>query len=104
MPNAKKSKTNSTTEQLKRRREERKAGRGNSEPADWATVDSETIAELVEAFTRSGGVIGFGYTRDGGAYYISYFIDGERDNVYIRPTEDVDKRLVDEIQYWNGST
>lgn len=103
MSDEQKSKRTTTPSKLAQRRKERQSNRGNSDPADYAVLDSEILAELIEAFTRTGGVVGFGYTRDGGAYYISYFADGERDAIYIRPTEDVEARLVDEIKYWNDT-
>lgn len=81
------------------RRAKRRAKRGQKETADWAGVDKTKLCELIELVTADGGTITFGYTRDGGAYYVNYYIDGESEKYYIRPTEDVDEWLTDEISY-----
>lgn len=83
-----------------RKRKERQENRGNSNPADWETVDWNLVIRLIATVAHKGGTTTFGYTRDGGAYYISYYIGGESIRTYIRPTEDVDQALVDEIEFW----
>ncbi len=82
------------------RRKERKNGRGNSESADWGDCDESDILQLIAVVTGLGGTITFGYTRDGGAYYLSYFMDGEALKVFIRPTEDVELAIKSEIDEW----
>lgn len=84
-----------------RKRKERNENRGNVNPADWETVDWHLVIRLIATVARIGGTTTFGYTRDGGAFYISYYIDGENIRQYIRPTEDVDQALVDEIEFWS---
>ena len=95
---------NKTPEAIKaklRKRQERQANRGDANPADWETVDWHLVVRLIATVARIGGTTTFGYTRDGGAFYISYYIDGESIRQYIRPTEDVDQALVDEIEFWS---
>lgn len=82
------------------RRRQRRKNRGNSEPADWGSVQPELITQLIERVTALRGTITFGYTRDGGAYYLNYYIDNESEKVYIRPTEDIEQRLRDEYESW----
>lgn len=93
-------KSSEASNRLKARREARQGNRGNSDPADWKSVDPDLMCGLVAVFTAHGGVISFGYTRDGGAYRIGYFADGQSDTVYIRPTEDIDAELEAEIESW----
>lgn len=92
--------TTRTTANLLRRRKERNSNRGNKETADWESVDPSKITALIGLVTYHKGTVTFGYTRDGGAYYISYYIDSESEKIYIRPTEDIDARLEDEIESW----
>lgn len=86
--------------QVRQRRQERNNGRGNSETADWQSVDSESVIELIARVTSLKGTITFGYTKDGGAYYVNYYVDGQSDRIYIRPQEDIDRRITDEIESW----
>lgn len=82
------------------RRNERRNNRGGDGIADWQSVDSEMVLNLIATVTELKGTITFGYTRDGGAYYISYYVDGIPEKAYIRPTENIDKYLENEITSW----
>ena len=82
------------------RRKERRKNRGNSEPADWDSVIPIKVLRLIGVVTALGGTITFGYTRDGGAYYLNYYVDGESEKIYIRPTEGIEQRLDDEYESW----
>lgn len=86
---------------LLRRRKERNQNRGNTEPADWATVEPNILLRYIATITRLGAVVSFGYTRDGGAYMYSVYLNGDTLREYIRPTENVDQRFIDEIEYWS---
>lgn len=81
-------------------RKMRREKRGNSASADWAEADPSLVLELITVVSGIGGVTSFGYTKDGGAYYINYYVDGDSDKVYIRPTEDIDAFIRDEIVTW----
>lgn len=82
------------------RRNTRRANRGKGASADWASCDEKLLQELVAVVTVLGGTITFGYTRDGGAYYVNYYVDLESIKEYIRPTEDIDAWLKSEIESW----
>jgi len=84
------------------RRKERRENRGNSEPADWDGVDPAIVLRLIATIANLKGTITFGYTKDGGAYYVNYYVGGESDRVYIRPTEDVDSAIEAEIESWSS--
>lgn len=71
-------------------RAERRKNRGTGASADWASASAEQLLQLVAAATLDGTLISFGYTRDGSAYVVGFFKDGDRVNEYCRPTEDVD--------------
>jgi len=95
-----KNETANTTAKLLRRRKERKKNRGNTEVADWESCDSKKLQALIAVVAFHHGTVTFGYTRDGGAFYISYYIDGDSEKIYPRPSEDIDARLDDEIEGW----
>lgn len=61
-------KNGSTTE--RRRRTE-------SSTADWAGVSPELLQRLVCVVAFMGGAVRFGYSRDGGAFSIGIYGDGE---------------------------
>lgn len=73
-----------------------------SEPADWATQRADVILALITAVSTTGGAVRFGYTRDGGAYAVGFYGDGEPYTEYIRPNEDVDAALLAMLELWRG--
>lgn len=91
--------TNNATNAV-RRRMERRANRGNGATADWDSCDSRMLQNLIATVTAFGGTITFGYTRDGGAYYVNYYVDLESIKEYVRPTENIDAWLEAEIEAW----
>lgn len=89
-----------TTNDIMERRNQRRKNRGKGAAiADWQSVDPNILQSLIAEVTKHG-TITFGYTRDGGAYYLAYWVDGVSDKEYIRPTEDVDGVLHAELESW----
>lgn len=80
------------------RRQRRNANRGITETADWHNADAELIRGLIETVTGQKGTITLGYTRDGGAYYISYYFGDSSEAIYCRPSEGIDNFLTEEIE------
>lgn len=70
--------------------EKRRRRHGNETPADWGGASPELLASVVESVTKNGGAIRFGYSRDGGAYAIGIYGDGDPFTEYLGSTEDVD--------------
>lgn len=75
--------------------EERRTRRNRptGETADWGTVDPHMLLYAVAAIAARGGALRLGYTRDGGAYSVGIYGDGEPYTEYIRPSEDVNDVL-----------
>lgn len=71
----------------------RRRNRGNVEPADWKEAHPDKLAAAIVAITSHGFAIRFGYTKDGGAFYVGIVGDGEPFSEFIRPTEDIDLYL-----------
>lgn len=70
--------------------------RGPTPKADFATVDAETIRSAIEAAAVVGGALRFGYSRDGGAYAIGIYGDGDVPYTeWVRPSEDIEGFLKD---------
>lgn len=57
--------------------------------ADWSTVALPNLRECIAVVASRGGALRFGYTRDGGAYAIGIYGDGDPYTVYVRPSEDM---------------
>jgi len=74
-------------------RASRRRNRGNGEQADWGSVDAAKLLDAIDAVSRTGAAIRFGYTRDGGAFAIGIVGDGEPYTEYVRPSEDIDLYL-----------
>lgn len=69
---------------------ERKRRRHDDTVADWGGADAELLRRVIEAVTLGGGAIRFGYSKDGGAYGIGIYGDGEPFTEYLPATADVD--------------
>jgi len=61
--------------------------------ADWQSADGTLVLKAIEVVARSDGALRFGYTRDGGAYSIGVYGDGDPYTVYVKPTEDINEIL-----------
>lgn len=61
--------------------------------ADWASVDPSLMLYAVAAVAARGGAVRFGYTRDGGAYAVGVYDNGDNETDYIRPSEDINGYL-----------
>lgn len=70
--------------------------------ADWASADATTIRTAIEKASIVGGAIRFGYSRDGGAYAIGIYGDGDPYTEFVRPSEDIDKILLDIIELYEA--
>lgn len=71
----------------------RRRNRGSQIPADWSGVDADAIRTAIGSVANSGGALRFGYTRDGGAYAIGVFGDGDPYTEYLRPSDDIERYL-----------
>lgn len=102
--------------QVIRQQEERKSrkaqsnGRGfkntvaDGNVADWMSVSPEALQFAIAAAAWRGGAIRFGYTRDGGAYAIGVYGDGEPYTEYLPPGSDVDKWLKELGEFFRERT
>jgi len=61
--------------------------------ADWGSVDGATLIRAIEAAASVGGALRCGYSRDGGAYAIGIYGDGEPYTEFVRPSEDIEQFL-----------
>ena len=75
--------------------EERRTRRDRrpTETADWAAADPHMLLYAIAAIAARGGALRLGYTRDGGAYAIGIYGDGEPYTEYVRPSEDLNGAL-----------
>lgn len=80
----------------KQQKLEKKGGRigkrtsNGAETADWMSASPALIQHLIAAMAFTGGAVRFGYTRDGGAYALGIYGDGDPYTLYCKPSEDVD--------------
>lgn len=71
----------------------RGVNRASSGIADWTTADAELVKRAIAEAALTGGAIRFGYSRDGGAYAIGIYGDGEPYTEFVQPAEDINKFL-----------
>lgn len=72
-----------------------KSRKGSGGPADWAEVNAQELLETIGIVAARGGALRFGYTRDGGAYAIGVYGDGQPYTIYVKPSERVEDYLED---------
>lgn len=61
--------------------------------ADWAGADAEILRSAIEAVTKDGGAIRFGYSKDGGAYAVGILGDGKPYTEYLPGAGNLDEWL-----------
>lgn len=59
------------------------------EKASWRGAPAENLWEVIVNITEQGGAIRFGLTRDGGAYAVGIYDNGEHETEYLKPGEDL---------------
>jgi len=69
---------------------------------DWQSADCEKLKRAICAASIVGGALRFGYSRDGGAYAIGIYGDGEPYTVFVKPAEDIDTYLDDITDLFEG--
>jgi len=74
-------------------RRRRSGGAKGGTGANWMLCDPEMLQYTITAVAQKGGALRLGYTRDGGAYAIGIYGDGDPYTEYISPTEDVNEQL-----------
>ena len=78
------------SEAIKRRRRSEGKTVGT---ADWGSADGELLKRAIAAVALMGGALRLGYTRDGGAYAIGIYGDGDPFTEYVPPSDDIDEYL-----------
>jgi len=71
--------------------------RGNGETADWQQVPADVLVRAIAAAANTGGALRFGYSRDGGAYAIGIYGDGDPYTDFVKPSENLGEYLEDVI-------
>lgn len=68
----------------------------NGGGADYSGCDARRVLAAVGAICKAGGAVRFGYTRDGGAYAVGVYGDGDKPYTdYLRPGESLEDYLDD---------
>jgi len=72
----------------------RRSGNGGARGAsNWMLVDAEMLQYAITAVAQKGGALRLGYTRDGGAFAIGIYGDGDPYTEYVSPQEDINEHL-----------
>lgn len=76
--------------------------RANKGVVSFALVDGEMLKYACAAVAQRGGALRLGYTRDGGAFAIGVYGDGDPYTEYIDPHQDVNEFLKDLAEDWGN--
>jgi hypothetical protein len=66
---------------------------GTGAICDWGTADAGLLVHAIERASFTGGALRLGYSRDGGAYAVGIYGDGEPYTEYCKASEDLDNFL-----------
>lgn len=70
--------------------------------ANWEAVDGDVLKSVIELVADTDGALRFGRSRDGGAYSVGVYGDGEPYTEYIPGTEDITTYLQELAEYWRA--
>lgn len=80
------------------RKPARRSRRRSASVADWATASGEIVIKAITAASNVGGALRFGYSRDGGAFAIGVYGDGDPYTEFVAGTESIDEYLAEYVQ------
>lgn len=66
---------------------------GATAGADWGACDPRWLQAVIVMATSLGGAIMFGTSRDGGAYSLVLYLDGEKASLWFNGGADLDAEL-----------
>lgn len=70
--------------------------------ADWSNVNESSLRNAIAQAASTGGALRFGYSRDGGAYAVGIYGDGEPYTEFLRPGDDVELFLEEVIELFES--
>lgn len=68
--------------------------------ADWKVVPGDVLINAICAAGMAGGALRFGYSKDGGAYALGVYGDGEPYTEFIAPADDPAQVLLDITEFF----
>ena len=70
--------------------------------ADWAEANPVIVVSAIERASITGGALRFGYSRDGGAYALGIYGDGDPYTEYLKPGDDLDAWLQEVVELFQN--
>lgn len=70
--------------------------------ADWESVNGDILKKAIAKAASVGGALRFGYSRDGGAFAVGVYGDGQPYTEFCKPDEDMDGFLQDVIELFES--
>jgi len=61
--------------------------------ADWQSCDPGRLQAVVAGIGGLGGAVTFGYSRDGGAHFLTLLLDSDRTTLWFNGDADLDAEL-----------
>jgi len=83
------------------KREERRSTRAANTTIDTTDLDGGVLLEAINAALRASGAVRIGATRDGGAWAIGIYGDGEPFTEYIGADEDINTYFGNLAKYYD---
>lgn len=74
--------------------------RKNIESVDWVQVDANVAVGAIAAVSAAGGALRFGYSRDGGAYALGVYGDGDPYTEFEHNPAEMEKLLKDLAEFF----
>lgn len=74
--------------------------RKSIESVDWEAVDAKVAISAIAAVSAAGGALRFGYSRDGGAFAVGVYGDGDPYTEFEHEVEEIEKLLKDLAEFF----
>lgn len=85
-------------------RERKPARTGNRQPrhvANWLDANPDVLRRAISSAASTGGALRFGYSRDGGAFAIGVYGDGDPYTDFVGGNEPIDEYLDDYVKLFD---
>jgi len=97
---AKYQQTSDRSKERENKRVKRQAERSQRSAVDILTVDGDTFLKCLEVVCRCEGAIRVGLSRDGGAFAIGIYGDGDPYTEYVGAGEDINEYFANLAEYF----
>lgn len=84
-------------------RRARLSSNAGSEQPNWGRINEQLVHAVITYVTPGDGAVRFGYSRDGGAYAVGIYGDGEPYTTYFHSDEEITQWLGEVVKEYSSA-